>query len=574
MPSTGAGDDDLPEWLITLIGDHGCTDWVNVNWQQAAAHEGAWFDDEKADAVVAMWPHIFKLTTLRFHNSQFRLAWWQEIIVRMLVGWIVPNQYRNHETGQMETKQVRLFRELRLWVPRKAGKSEFLAALFWLFWAIDGERGAEGYVFAADEDQAAIPFGKIAEMGKLLPADTAAEFQFLNKVIYCPRLHAGAHLLSGSPTGNHGKAPKVIFGDEMHEWKTRKVEEDLRQGSGVHLQPISLLASTTGVRNARSAGVGMHYWDETRQMLDGTINDATTLAVIFAADPDDDWQDEDVWARVNPNLHLTISIDYLRREAAKAKNNKRAEAHFRCYHLNQWVDDTAQWLDPRIWDENAPDKTAWKTRAQTMAGRVAWGGLDLSRSRDFAALVWLFPPIESGAAWQTHCHFWLPEAALAQREPFTRELIEGFRDQGAVTIIPGEVIDQDWILAAILEGCETFEVEQIALDRMFANKLQTDLQKGGVDADQLCVVPQGMMSMADPSAEFERMVYAREFDLGGQPVLRWMARHCAVRFDVNMNFMPAKKGKENIDGIAAAVMARAASMAEHEEPNVPFIVVL
>ena len=102
---------------------------------------------------MALWPTIFRLTDLRFAGVPFRLQLWQEIIVRLMVGWKVPIDVVDPATGQAAIAWVRLFRCLRLWIPRKNGKSEFLAALALLFWAIDGLVGGQGYVFARDEVQ-------------------------------------------------------------------------------------------------------------------------------------------------------------------------------------------------------------------------------------------------------------------------------------------------------------------------------------------------------------------------------------------------------------------------------------
>lgn len=566
LPEGGEALAPLPDWLERLIEGKGCTDWVRINWHRAAAVENAWFDEAKANGVVAMWPDIFKLTTLRFKGKRFRLAWWQEIIVRMLVGWKRPIDIQDPDSGKMVTEWVRLYRELRLWVPRKSGKSEFLAALYWLFWGLDGQPGGEGYIFAADEAQGNIPFTKVSEMGKLMPADISGGYQFFKGIIWCPSLAARTELLTGSAGGKHGKAPYCYFGDEIHQWKNRQVEDDLRQGSGVHLQPMGLLASTAGVRLPNKADIGMRYFDETRAMLDGTAPVDTTLAVIFAADADDDWESEEVWAKCNPNLHLTVTLDYLRIEHAKAKLNARAEAHFRCYHLNQWVDDSVAWLNLKAWDACTDDKTSWQRFENELRGRPCFAGIDLSRSRDFSAWALIFPPQEAGEKWKLLVRLWLPEAALAQREKAPREQIEKYIAAGAINLVPGEVIDQDDIRAQIIADIETFDMQQIALDRMFAAKLMTDLQKDGVDPELMKVMGQGMLSMAAPSVEFERMVYAAELDHGGHPALRWMARHCAIRFDAAMNFMPAKgKSRESIDGIMAAVMALAASMAEQEE---------
>jgi hypothetical protein len=34
----------------------------------------------------------------------------------------------------------------------------------------------------------------------------------------------------------------------MHEWRSRKIENDLRQGTGAQLEPIELYASTAGLK--------------------------------------------------------------------------------------------------------------------------------------------------------------------------------------------------------------------------------------------------------------------------------------------------------------------------------------
>jgi hypothetical protein len=107
---------------------------------------GAWFDAAKADKVVALWPKVFKLTTKRFAGKPFNLRFWQEVIVRLLIGWKVPVEIIDEVTGNLPvTIFVRLFQELRLWIPRKNGKSEFLAALALLFWALEGEVRGQGF---------------------------------------------------------------------------------------------------------------------------------------------------------------------------------------------------------------------------------------------------------------------------------------------------------------------------------------------------------------------------------------------------------------------------------------------
>lgn len=547
----------LPPWLEAVAADPDY-DWAVLAWRRAEASPGTWFDEAKADAVVALWPQVFKLTVDRFAGVPFRLNAWEEMVVRLLAGWKTPVEIVDPLTGKPTVAHVRLFRRLLLWIARKNGKSEFLAALALLFWALDGVVGGEGYVFGRDEAQAKIVLNKMKTMIALQP-DLASEMQTHAKSIYLKPLAARFELLSGSEEGKHGKNPSVIVGDEMHEWRSREIETTLRQGTGGRLQPIELYASTAGLKTNPT---GVELWDESRAILDGTIEDAATLVVLFAAPPDADFRDEAVWPRANPSLGLSPTIDFLRREARLADNNPRAEAHFRRYHLNQWIDSAVRWLHMPAWDACAPDKAAWKTRVATLRGRRCWGACDVSSTRDVTAVYWLFEPLADETCWPVACRFWVPEDTLAERVKVDRVPYDRWVAAGAMSTTPGNFVDQNYVMAAILEGFEAFDVERVAYDPWNAVKLASDLMAAGVEPEQLLAVRQGVQSMGEPSKVFERRVYAGQLDHGGNPVLRWMAGNAAVRFDENMNYMPAKKrSSEKIDGIVAGVMAEAAAMA-------------
>lgn len=571
LPASDPAFDPLPDWLDALIEGQACTDWVRINWGRAASVEGAWFDKAKADAVVALWPRVFRLTSNRFAGYPFRLSWWQEIIVRLMVGWKKPVQEFDPATGQLGTFQVRVFRELYLWVPRKNGKSEFLAALALLFWALDGVQGGEGYLYARDEDQALLAFNKMREMVKLMPAADAARFNVYTKSIYCPKLAASFMVLTGAEGGKHGSAPYVRFGDEMHEWRSRVIDDTTRQGSSAYLQPVGLKASTAGLK---SNLVGMELWNFTRDVLSGAVNDPTVLAVMFAAEEGDDWQAETTWRKANPNLQVSLTLDDFRIEAEKAKQSRTAEANFRAYKLNQWVEGHVRWLNMNAWDKAAAEKD-WDTRRARLKGRKCWAGFDLSKSQDATSLVWLFEPETPDGRWELLCDFWLPKTRIATAERLLKMRLESFVEAGAITVVDDEVVDQRLVLKALLDGMRDFDVQDIGHDDWQAAMLQTELQHSGVDADDLTPVRMGYHSLAAPSQKFENLVLSSQLDHGGHPVLRWMASNAVVRFDENMNFMPAKKrSPEMIDGIMAAVIALAVSMAVAEEKPVPGIVVL
>ncbi len=553
--------DGLPEWLARHA-DQEIYAWARLAWERAAATEGAWFDHAKADQVVALWPKVFRLTEDRFAGKPFRLVAWQEIIVRLLVGWKVPVEVLDPDTGAPQVLHVRLFRRLLLWVPRKNGKSEFLAALALLFWALEGVVGGQGFVFARDEKQAFTVFNKMKAMVSLEP-ELAREVQTHKRSIYLKPCAALFELLSGAEEGKHGKSPTVIVGDEMHEWRSRTVETTLRQGTGARLQPMELYASTAGLKTNVT---GVTLWDESIGILEGRISDSTTLVVVFAADPDAAWDDEAVWSIANPSLGLSPTLQFLRREAALAKDNPRAQAQFKCYHLNQWVDMVVRWLNMAAYDKCSKNRKGWKTAWQRMKGRRCYAAVDVSSTQDVTAVLLLFPPEGDEKKWIVVCRFWVSEDTMAVRVKNDRVPYDKWVADGAMETTPGDYVDQNYAMKALLDAVEDFELMGVGFDPWNARKLMSDLQAAGMDADLQLEVRQGIPSLGEPTKEFERLIYAHQLDHGWHPVLRWMAKNAVVRFDENLNFAPAKKrSAEKIDGVVAAVMCIAVAHSTVED---------
>lgn len=551
-----------PPWLIRAADEYGW-EWARLSWQRAAAVPGAWFDHAKADAAVIMFPKVFRLTDDRFAGKPFRLGFWQEVMVRLMVGWKAPAEIIDEQTDNPVVFHVRIIRRLMLWVPRKNGKSEFLAALALLFFILDGVVGGQGFAFARDENQAKVVFNKMKAMISMSPA--LGDAQLYKKSIYLPKIRSLFELLSGKPEGKHGKSPTVIVGDEMHEWETTDLATFLRQGTGTRLEPIELYASTAGVKSNRT---GWELWEESRGILEGRIDKPSTLVVIFALDPDDDWSDEGIWKKANPSLGISPTIQFLREEVATARDNPRAEQHFKCYHCNQWIDAVTRWLSMKKWDACASDKDAWKLwkNGEGLEGRKCFAAFDVSSNEDITARILAFPPDEEFDRWVISARFWVPEETIAKRSRQDRVFYDKWERLGAIEATPGDYVDQDYVKQALFDDMERYDVALIGYDPWNATKLITDMQKEGADENLFQLMRQGIPTLGEPTKLFERLVMAGQLDHGGHPVLRWMAGNVAIRFDENLNYAPTKKkSAEKIDGIVASVMGVGLSMSDEVE---------
>jgi phage terminase large subunit-like protein len=552
-----------PEWIARAADEHGFG-WARIAWQRSSAVPGAWFDYAKADAVVAQWSIWFSLTVGRFAGVPFRLSLWQEIIVRLLVGWKHPIEVLDPLTGLPVEAHVRIYRELRLWVPRKNGKSEFLASLALYFWYFEALQRGEGYCFAKNEDQAKIPFTKMADIVGLSP-ELSAGVQVHTTDLWCQEFKTAFVLLTGKAGGKHGKAPTVTLGDEMHEWVSRELADTLRQGEA-SLEPIRLYASTAGLKQQ---GTGYGLWEESLKILDGRVQDTTKLIVIFAAPEDADWTDEETWRLANPSIGLSPTLATLREDANEARESATALAAFRRYRLNQWVEDLERWIPLPKWDACAPDKLAWLKRAEQLAGRSCVLAFDSTWNYDFASMCLRFDPLNPDEQPLFLWKHWLPSETIEERMRKERLPLDKWVEGGALASILGGVFVLDWAIKEAKSFCQQFKVTKIGWDSWSAKEFYTRLVAEGIAEDLFQEMRFGTGSLGAATKEFERRILAGQLDHGGNPIVRWMIGHCHVRYDENMNFVPAKKtSAKSIDGVFTAVMCEALALTGDEGPNV------
>ena len=214
------------------------------------------------------------------------------------------------------------------------------------------------------------------------------------------------------------------------------------------------------------------------------------------------------------------------------------------------------------------DTDLWRRLPAVLAGRPCFGGIDLSATTDFTAVVWVFPPVDGDEKWAFVPRFWLPKARLDWRALRDRAPYADWAANGALMTTPGDVVDYRAIKEQIYADAETFKVSQIAIDRWNATQVAIEMADEGLP---IVKFGQGYASMSAPSKEFERMVLGGLIEHGNHPVMRWMAANAAVATDPAGNIKPAKdKSTDRIDGVVAAVMGIGLSMGD-ETPAPSYI---
>jgi phage terminase large subunit-like protein len=277
------------------------------------------------------------------------------------------------------------------------------------------------------------------------------------------------------------------------------------------------------------------------------VQDDLWFGIIFTIDKEDDWQDETVWRKANPNLGVSKKIEYMREQAKKAREMPSQLNAFLRLDLDVWTQSETKWIDLEHWRAcgSAVD-------ANGLRGRRCYAGLDLSTTTDISALVLIFPPEAEDDRYQVLCRFWIPEEAMHERSRRDRVPYETWVRQGYITATPGNVIDYDYILSQIDEDAQMYDLHEIAFDRWGATRIVQDLQEMGLTVVQF---GQGFASMSAPMKELEKLILSHRLAHGNNPVLTWMADNLVASVDPAGNIKPDKaRSIEKIDGIVALIM--------------------
>jgi phage terminase large subunit-like protein len=497
------------------------------------AGECTW-DGEEAARAVDFFPLILRHpddTPFNRAGTPIELQPWQQDFVATLFGWKRPDGSRR-------------YREAPLFIPRKNGKSTLAAGLLLYQIVADMRQGAQYYCAAETRDQASLIFNMCARMVRSQPK-LSKRLKIIDSTKRLTYQQMGSYFRAVPNEKGifHGTKPACVAFDELHLQRNRDTWDGAKTAFGTSLNPLMLIMSTAGIDRH---SICYEVWTVARNVRDGTNPADHILPCIYELPEGAQWDDEGVWHEVNPNLGVTISLDFLRQECQQAKDSFAYENTFRNLYLNQWTEQAVRWIQMDKWrlgNEPVPG----------LDGEPCWLAVDLSSQQDITALVAAFPRPSGG--FYLKCKFWVPGDSAHKRERMDNVPYRTWQRDGHLEFTHAGSIDDQAIRKTINEWASRYEVQEIAFDPWNAKRLQNDLIQDGFESRIVEHRP-GMPSMGPPTKIFDRLITDGHIQHGNNPVLTWMAGNVAVVFDTHENFRPCKeKSTERIDGIVAAVMA-------------------
>jgi phage terminase large subunit-like protein len=482
---------------------------------------------------------------------------WQQFIVGSAFGW-------------KRADGLRRFRDVYVEVGKKNGKTLMAAGIGLLLAFFDDEPGAEVYFGATKRDQAKIGWNDAVQMVK-------------KNLGLRGRIKVGASALSRQaaaqkcqPLGKDSDTDQGInvhgaIVDELHVHDDRDLIDNLETATSARTQPMIVKITTAGVKRES-------VWADERAdavaIIEGRATDDSTFAIIFTLDEGDDPFDEAVWPKANPNLNVSVMLETLREQAAKAKRSPAAQGAFLRFRMNIPTAVATRAIDIDEWDlcDGNPEGLPYDewVAAMVPAGAGGYEGLDLASVKDLTALILLFrvpgEEEDAQARYVIVARFWCPEDGILQRSrndgvPYGDWVRDGF-----LLATPGNVTDYSFVRAEQLALAERYAIGDIGFDKWNATQLVTDLMADGA---QCTAIPQTHAGLGPAWRELEKLILEHRILHGGHPILRWMAGNVEVETDPAGNQKPSKRrSSERIDGFVALDMALNRWLAYGEAPGI------
>lgn len=431
----------------------------------------------------------------------------------------------------------RLVRLAALSVARGNGKSGLLAGLSLAhLLGPMAEPYGECYAAALDREQAGVLFRMVCAYIEATPWMAArVNIRNWHKEITDELTQSKWAALTSDARKAHGLAPSFWIADEVAQWRSRELWDNLKTGMAKRGEALGVTIST-------QAADDLHFWSD---MLDAPPS--PSFYVQLHAAPDGcALDDRAAWAAANPALGHFLNEQEFADAAALAMRSPSFEAAFRLLNLNQRVDASDRFISSIDWDANGEpfDEIA-------LEGQRCFGGLDLSSTRDLTALALWFPDVGKLLVW----HF-VPKDTIGERVERDRVPYDLWAADGWITPTPGRATDRLSIAHQLADIRARFDVQGIAFDRWRFEDLAKLLQDEGITTLPLVEFVPGFRSYAPAMDAFERAVLDKRMKHNNSPILRWQAGNVVVESDAAGNRKPSKaKSIDRIDGLVAAIMA-------------------
>ena len=493
-----------------------------------------YYNIEQAEKVCTWFEKHLRHWEGEWRGKPFILEDWQKFILQQIFGLYKDDR--------------RLIQKAYIQVGRKNAKTTLSSGISAYHLFADIEQSPQILVGANNEDQAKICTTCTAKLIQGSP-DLNAHVKAGNirihaykdrctSIIYKPK--DGMIIpMSKEVKTKDGFNPSMGIIDEYHEADSSALLDVIRSGQGSRLNPLLIVITTAGFKKdgpcytqLRKVGV---------DILNGTKEDDSQLALIYEPDEEDDWTLEDTWKKANPNYGVSVYKHYMNGRLKEAINEgAQKEVEFKTKNVNTWTNASTVWIKDEIWA---------KCKGEPRKDLIFTSGLDMAFKRDWSAWVLVGKDIDGN--FSVIPYFWIPEETVDDKYKNENSQIYDWIADGLVFTTPGNVTDHDAISQFILEKRNEYQIENVIADPAYCISVINQLNEAGLETVE---VPQTASRLTQPTTLLYEIVMQQKLNHGNHPILRWMISNAVIKtYGSDLVKITKENDSGKIDGIDAMI---------------------
>lgn len=391
---------------------------------------------------------------------------WQIFIVYNLVGF--------YYKGTSE----RRYKEAFIFIPRKNGKTTFIAALAWGLAILERKSGATIYIVAASQKQACQSFefllNSLRASGMIEDfrvrdnnAEHSLSYQFIDADGKpCGSIYIEA--LASNPDAQDSFNCSIAIADELHAFKKPAQYNRFKEAMKAYTNKL-MIGITTAGDNVNS--FCYQRLDYGVKVVSGEVKDDSLFCFISRADQDEngnvDYLSAEQHEKANPSYGITIRPQDMMQEALQAQNDPQQRKDFLSRSLNIYTSAIKAYFNVDEF-KRSDAKYDW-TLDQLAKLPIEWyGGADLSKLHDLTAAA-LFGNYKGVDIIISHAFF--PVTAAHKKADEDGIPLFGWSDDGLLTLCNSPTVNHadvvNWFVQMRDKG---FKIKQIGHDRKFCRE--------------------------------------------------------------------------------------------------------
>ena len=434
--------------------------WVRLLYEriiQDLESKAYFFDQKKANKAIGFFENFCHHSKGALAPQLVKLEIWQKALLSCIFGLVDENG-------------IRVYREVMVVIGRKNGKSLLASGIAEYMAYADGERGADVFMLAPKLDQADIVFNDFWQSVSQEP-DLMKITKKRKMDIYIESTNTSIKKVPFSEKKSDGYNPHLTVCDEIASWVGENGNRQytvMTSALGSREQPLIFSITTANYING---GIYDELYRRATSFLQGNSREKRLLPFLYQIDNVEKWNDLSELQKSLPNLGVSVKVDYILEEIAKAEQSVVDKAEFLCKMACIKQTASSAWF-------RAEDVRKMFSEQKPISELSGYGliGIDLSQTTDLSSAACMVE--KDGIIWIIS-HFWLPAERLEEATQRDGIPYQAMIDRGFLSLSGEQFIDYHDVFNWVEKIRKEHRILplQIGYDRYSAQYLIQDLEK-------------------------------------------------------------------------------------------------